>query len=217
MSQLTFDLGARAAFGREDFFISPANALALATLDAPEGWPAGKMLLIGPAGAGKSHLAAIWAQEREAEVVLGARLTEGALPALLGAKAVVVEDADQLACEDTLFHLHNALAGGHLLLTARTPPRDWGLRLPDLRSRMEAMATVRLQAPDDALLMAVLVKLFADRQLHVPVGVIGYLVARMDRSLEAVRAVVAALDGRALAQGRAITRQMAAEVLDTAL
>lgn len=220
--QMTFDLPVRQARGRDDFFVAPANALALATLDAPEGWPLGRMLLIGPEGAGKSHLAAIWSSERGGVAVLAAAgLTNDDAPRLAQAGAAVLEDAQALAGnavgEEALFHLLNLMAaeGGQLLLTANAPPRDWGLGLPDLKSRLEATALVRISPPDEALLAAVLVKLFADRQLVVPGHVIAWLVPRMDRSLGQARRLVVALDARALAENRAVTRAMAAEVLDS--
>ena len=219
--QLILNLPCRSAQGRDDFFVAPANALALATLDAPDAWPQRRMLLIGPEGAGKSHLAQIWADEHDAPVLPAARLTAGAAPALVAARAVVIEDAEAIgpdpAAQAALFHLHNlALAeGAHLLITARKAPRDWGLTLPDLQSRMAATASVRIAPPDEALLAAVLVKLFADRQLDVAPALIPWLVLRIDRSLATARDVVAALDARALAKGGAVTRALAAEVLDS--
>jgi chromosomal replication initiation ATPase DnaA len=140
---------------------------------------------------------------------------------LAEAPAVVVEDACKIGgnalAEAALFHLHNLLAAHRhwLLLTASQPPRDWGVRLPDLASRMQASAVTRLEPPDDALLAAVLVKLFADRQITVSPALIAWLVTRIDRSLAAARSVVAALDARALQQGAAVTRRLAAEVLDS--
>ncbi|MCE5971910.1 chromosomal replication initiator DnaA [Sinirhodobacter sp. WL0062] len=219
--QLTLDLPLRQSQGREDFFVAPANALALATLDAPESWPQGRMLLIGPEGAGKSHLAQIWADTHGAPVIAAEELTDEAAPDLVRAGAVVVEDAERVATspatQAALFHLHNLMLAerGRLLLTARSAPRDWGLSLPDLLSRMSATANVRIEPPDDALLSAVLVKLFADRQIAVPAALIPWLVTRMDRSLATARQLVAALDARALSENRAITRSLAAEVLDT--
>lgn len=219
--QLTLPLHLRSAQGREDFFIAPANALALTTLDSPEAWPLGRMILIGPEGAGKTHLAAIWADEHGAQVLPARDLSEEMAPDLVAKGAAVIEDAEAIAQspehQRALFHLHNLMQaeGGQLLLTARTPPRDWGLSLPDLISRMEATATVRITPPDDALLAAVLVKLFSDRQLTVAPNLIGWLVTRMDRSLATARKLVAALDRQALAQRRAITQRLAAEVLDS--
>ena len=220
--QLAFDLPGQAALTRQDFFVSPANAQALAALDGWRGWPGGKMIVAGPAGAGKTHLARIWAAETGAAGVAGAELAGADLPALVARGAVVVEDAEAVgghpAAEVALFHLHNMAteARASLLLTAACPPRDWGLKLPDLASRMQAMALTRLDAPDDALLAAVLGKLFADRQVVVPPTLIPYLIARMERSLKAARALVARLDAQALAQGRPITRALASALLDRA-
>lgn len=220
-AQLVFDLTAPPALGREDFFVSEANRLAVAALTGSVAWQQGKLLLLGPEGSGKTHLAGMWAADHAARVIdtvdlMATDLLEGMVPS----GAMVVEDAQRVAgrpeAEQALFHLHNMmLAGGHaLLMTANNPPRQWGLGLADLHSRMEATATASLSAPDDALLAAVLVKLFADRQLLVPAALIPWLVTRMERSFVAARSVVAAIDGLALASGRAVTRAMAAEVLD---
>ena len=218
--QLAFDLGQAEDFSRAGFFPSPANAAALATVDGWHGWPQGRLILAGPEGAGKSHLAHIWAAETGAAILAAAALTDHdptSLPARL-----VVEDADaqagSAAHEEALFHAlnHQLASGGQILLTARQAPRDWGLRLPDLLSRLQSIAIARPELPDDALLSAVLVKLFADRQIAVPPNLIPYLAARMDRSIAAARALVAALDARALALGRPVTRALAAELLDSA-
>ncbi len=217
--QLAFDLPVKDGMTRAEFFVSPANALALAALDGWQAWPGGKMLLLGPPGAGKTHLAQIWTTETGAALVTGADLAAADLPALAAAGRVAVEDAASVAgdaqAETALFHLHNLLSqtGGTLLLTAETPPRDWGLTLPDLLSRMQAAPVTRLEAPDDTLLSAVLIKLFADRQLAVAPNLIPYLVARMPRSVGAARELVAALDAAALAEGRPVTRALAAGLL----
>ncbi|MHC0053881.1 P-loop NTPase family protein [Actibacterium sp. D379-3] len=218
--QLTFDLPLRPARGRGDFFVSPANALAVALVEDWQAWPAHKLMLVGPEGAGKTHLAHVWAGLTGAEILSAADLAGADIAALAASRAVVVEDADRIggdaAAEETLFHLHNLLLaeGGTLLLTARAAPNLWPLTLPDLRSRMEATATATLDAPDDALLAALLVKLFADRQLQVPARLIPYLLGRMERSFAAAQALVAALDQQALATGRKISEKLAAEVLD---
>jgi chromosomal replication initiation ATPase DnaA len=215
--QLAFDLPGREAMTRADFFVSPSNALALQTVDGWRNWPGRKLLLVGPEGAGKTHLAQIWATSAEAVILAADRLADDGLEPLEG-RAVVVEDVDRIgAGEAALFHLHNMATGsGALLMTARTPPRDWGLVLPDLISRMQSTQIAQLEAPDDALLSAVLVKLFADRQVVVPPNLIPYLISRMPRSVGAARGLVSALDARALAAGRPITRALAGEVLDSA-
>ncbi len=219
MAQLAFDLPIRAALRRADFFPSPANATALATLDAG-GWPQGKLLLIGPPGAGKTHLAHIWAADHGATLMEGAALSHADIDARATAP-VALEQANAVAgdprSEAALFHLHNRLAerGLPFLMTASTPPRDWGVALPDLLSRMQGTALTRIEAPDDALLSAVLVKLFADRQITIAPSLIDWLTLRMDRSLAAARDLVARLDAEALAQGRPVSRALAARILQT--
>jgi chromosomal replication initiation ATPase DnaA len=212
--QLAFDLPGREAMTREDFFVAPSNALALQAIEGWEGWPGRKLLLVGPEGAGKTHLAHVWAAMSGAVILSAVDLASADVAGLAG-RAVVVEDADRIGpAEAQLFHLHNLVTTtGTLLLTARTPPRDWGLKLPDLISRMQATPIAQLEAADDALLSAVLVKLFADRQVTVPTNLIPYLISRMPRSVGAARALVAALDAQALAQGRPITRALAAGLI----
>ena len=212
--QLAFELPLTEAMTRESFFAAPSNALALQTVERWQDWPGRKLLLLGPEGSGKTHLAHVWARMTGAVILTAADL-DTRDPAALARRPVVVEDADRIGPHETaLFHLHNLVTeAGALLMTARTPPRDWGLILPDLASRMQATQTVRLEAPDDALLSAVLVKLFADRQVTVAPNLIAYLVTRIPRSISAARAVVADLDARALAAGRPITRALAGKVL----
>jgi chromosomal replication initiation ATPase DnaA len=216
--QLAFPLPRLEARGREAFFVSPSNATAVAQVEAWAGWPQGKMVLAGPEGAGKTHLAHVWAGLAGARIVAAPSLAPAEIPALAEGP-VAVEDADRIAgrpaLEAALFHLHNlALAGGQpLLLTARKPPGQWHLALPDLQSRIAATAVATLDPPDDPLLAAVLVKLFADRQIAPPPRLLDYCLKRMDRSFAAAQRLVAALDARALATGRPIGVQLAAEVL----
>ncbi|WP_374428199.1 chromosomal replication initiator DnaA [Tabrizicola sp.] len=215
--QLAFDLPSAEAMTRDHFFVAPSNAVALQTVEHWHDWPGRKLLLVGPEGAGKTHLAHIWAALADAVILPADQLAATDIAGLSG-RSVVVEDADRIAgAEAQLFHLHNLVTTtGALLMTARTPPRDWGLTLPDLKSRMQATAIAQLDGPDDALLSAVLVKLFADRQVAVPANLIPFLVSRMSRSIGAARALVAALDARALAEARPITRALAAEILGNA-
>lgn len=219
--QLALDLTTPPAHARADFLPAPANEAALAALDAPQDWPQGRLLLIGPEGAGKSHLAAFWAAENGARRVKAAGLGPDAADHLAAeGGALVVEDADRAGraarAEQALFHLWNLCAARDclLLMTARRAPRDWGLALPDLRSRMDATAQVHLGPPDEALLAAVLVKLFADRQLAVAPGLIDWLALRIDRDLGQARRLVAAVDRAAMAAGGPVTRRLVAGLLD---
>lgn len=217
--QLAFNLPSSARYSRENFSLSPANAEAFAAIEAWQDWPNGIMVISGPKGAGKTHLAQIWCQMTGAEQIDAADLADTDLPELAKFGAVCVENADRIAgqpaSETALFHLHNLIVPqGRLLITASTSPRDWGLGLPDLLSRMQAAPLARLQAPDDILLAAVLAKLFADRQIDTPPNLIPYVLPRMFRSIAAASDLVASLDAAALAQGRPVSRALAAELLD---
>lgn len=214
--QLSFDLPALVALGPDDFFVSTANQLAFAMVENWPEWPAGKLALIGPKGSGKSHLARVWQSLAGGQIIQAATLAPGPMPA--AGVHLVIEDMATLpvTAEEHLFHLHNHLAqtGGRLLLTDVQPPSRWPITLPDLASRMQATAVIRLDDPDDRLLAALLMKLFADRQLAPPPDVITYLAARIERSHAAASQVVAVLDTAALAGKRDLTRAFVRAVLD---
>ena len=215
--QLGFNLPVRTALGREDFVVAPSNAVALAMIDAP--WPTGKLALTGPKGAGKTHLAHVWAKSSAALIVPADTLTTCELEPLAQGP-IVIEDVPEIAADTAaqtaLFHLHNMLmaAGQPLLLTGTPAPGHWNLSLPDLQSRVQAAGHASLDPPDDALLATVMYKLFDDRQLRPREDVVPYLVTRMERSFDAAGRIVAALDTRSLAEKREITRAFAIEVLD---
>jgi len=213
--QLVLDLGHRAALGRENFLIAPCNEAAVAWIDRWPGWPGPALALAGPAGCGKTHLAQVWRARTHAALL---RRTDvaGAPEALLGRAAhAVVEDADAPGDDAALLHLYNHAAahGGTLLFCAGTPPARWPVTLPDLASRLRAAPVAEIGRPDDALLSAVLAKLFADRQLRVGGDVIRYLVPRMERSFAAARSLVRRIDEAALAEGRTVTVPLARSVL----
>jgi DnaA regulatory inactivator Hda len=217
--QLVLDLPFADGDRLEDFLRSPANAAALDAVLAWPDWPAPALLLWGPTGSGRTHLARIWARTAGAVVLDGNRL--GAAPWLLArlcaTRHCVVDDADQVQDDVALFHLYNLIAsqGGQLLLTASRPLNDWGIALPDLLSRLRTAWSCRISEPDDALLEAVLVKQLQDRQLTVLPGVVSYLVRHMERSFAAARRLVRELDRASLRARRPITLPLARAVLAT--
>ena len=217
-SQMPLPLEYRAAHGRDDFLVSQCNAEAVAALEDWRAWPGGRMALVGPARAGKTHLAEVWRAQTGAALVAAAELA-GAETELLAEGSLVVEDvesaAGEAAVERALFHLHNLMAArGHaLLLTGREAPARWPVRLPDLASRLAALPVARIAPPDDALLSAVLVKLAADRGLALRPAVVTYLVRRMERSFAAADRLIAALDRASLAARRPVSERLAAEIL----
>jgi chromosomal replication initiation ATPase DnaA len=215
-TQLALALDHAESHAREDFLAGPSNAGALALIERWPDWPDRIMLVVGPEGSGKSHLAAIWAGLAGARR-LAARVLDGVnLPSALATGALVLEDlAAGRFDEAKLFHLLNLgrEERAFVLITARSAPSGWRIELRDLDSRLRALPMVSLTAPDDALLRAVIVKLFADRQLAVDENLIAYLVARIERSFAAARAAVEALDREALRQQRPVTRALAGELL----
>lgn len=212
--QLPLDLGHGTAYSRDDLIVSAANAEAVSLVDRWPDWPAPVVVLAGPAGSGKTHLASIWRARAAALVVDPRRVGEGV--ADLGARPAVIDDIDAAPVDEQgLFHLINAVrAGGtHLLLTAKRFPAAWGVALPDLASRLKAVATVEIHEPDDLLLAGIITKLFADRQIQVEPHVVQYLVRRIERSLATAMRVVQRLDRLALERKMPITRALAAETV----
>ncbi|MGQ0676138.1 MAG: HdaA/DnaA family protein [Rhodospirillales bacterium] len=221
--QLVLALDLRPSLAAEDFIVTPANQAAVSWIERYPRWPAPLLALSGPAGSGKSHLAQVWRARTHAAALDPGALDPATLPRALGDAPAVLLDfaAADLSLgpafdERALLHLYNLLAerGGHALVLAREPPSRWRLTLADLRSRLLAAPTAAIGPPDDALLAAVLGKLFADRQLRAEPGVIDYLARNMERSLEAAGRVVAEVDREALAQRRGLSVALARAVLE---
>jgi len=212
--QLALALDHPESYAREDFLSGPSNQAALDLIDSWPDWPSHAIALFGPEGSGKTHLATIWAQAAGARVISARALTEAEVPASLATGALVVEDAAAIADERALFHLINLAReeGAFLLFTAPTPPSAWTLAIPDLASRLRALPIATLEAPDDGMLRAVIVKLAADRQLALDEGVVQYLSIHIERTFAAARAAVIALDNEALRRARPPTRALAAEM-----
>jgi len=214
--QLAFALPHAESFTREDFLEGPANAAGLALIDSWPDWPNRIMLLVGPEGSGKSHLASIWAVQAGARSTAAHTLTADAVTNALATGALVVEDLRSSDVDErALFHLLNLAReeGAFVLMTARTPPSAFQIELRDLRSRLRALPMVSLLPPDDHLCRALVVKFCADRQLAVDEAVVGYLSTRSERSYAALRKAVELLDTEALRLGRPVTRALAAELL----
>ena len=213
--QLALALPHAESFAREDFLAGPSNAAALALIERWPDWPNHIVALVGPDGAGKSHLAAMWAEASGARVLAAKLLAGGDLPAALATGALVLEglafaDLDERA----LFHLINLAReqGAYVLITSRSPLTSFPVAIRDLASRLRAVPSVTLAPPDDALLRSLIVKLGADRQLTLDEALVNYLVTRIERSFAAARAAVARLDEESMRQHRPVTRALAAEL-----
>lgn len=217
--QLALALPHAESLSRDNFLEGPCNAQALALIDSWPDWPNRIMMLCGPEGGGKSHLATIWAEEAGARSISAHLLTPANVPGALATGALVVDDLDPATLDHrALFHLLNLARedGAYVLMTCRLPQTLFDIELRDLQSRLRAVPVVTLDPPDDALFRALIVKFCADRQMHVDEALVSYLVTRIERSFTAARGAVALLDTEALRLRRPVTRTLAAELLSGA-
>lgn len=212
--QIPLDLPVEDRREADDFLVSSSNEAAFSVIEAWPDWPDKVLVVIGPEASGKSHLAAIWAERAHAWTLSAHEIDNARIPYLVSQSALVIEDADRGVDEHALFHLLNAARerGRFIVITARTAPDLWGVNTPDLLSRLRLAPSVVLHEADDALLQAVLVKFFVDRQLVVDTALIATLAKRIDRSIAAARDAVERLDQEALAQGRRLNRGLALEL-----
>jgi len=220
--QLTFDLGHRSALGREDFLIADSNRDAVSWIDLWPEWPAPALVLYGPAACGKTHLAAVWSAQAKATVINPEDLSTQSADILCARGThFLIDPVDpwigDRAAETTLFHLYNLAKenGRTMLLTMRVPPVRLSFAIPDLASRLRAAPGVAIHAPDEMLLGAVLVKMFADRQLQIGEDVLNYILPRMERSFAAARDLVEKADRQALAEKRPVSIPLIRHVLMT--
>jgi chromosomal replication initiation ATPase DnaA len=214
--QLAFALHHAESLTRDNFLEGTANAAGLGLVESWPEWPNRIMLLVGPEGSGKSHLAAIWAEQAGARSISAVALTATEVPGALATGALVLEDLKPAEFDErALFHLMNLAREDEafVLITAREAPSAFHIELRDLRSRLRALPTALLLPPGDILLRGLIVKFCADRQLAIDENVVGYLATRMERSYAAVRDVIELLDSEALRLGRPVTRALAAELL----
>jgi chromosomal replication initiation ATPase DnaA len=210
MRQLALPLAHRPEFTAASFIEAPSNAAALAWLARGTEWPGGRLALWGEAGCGKTHLLHIWVRRVGARFALPQEAEPPSGP-------IAIDDADAAAADEHgLLHLLNAAAeAGHaVLLAARAPPARWPVVLPDLASRLRATAAVEITPADDTLLADLMGRLLVARQLAVPLALQSWMLLRLPRTPAAVREAVARLDRASLAAGGAVTRSLAAAMLE---
>lgn len=215
VTQLPLSLPFDERYGGEDFAVSPANAEAYAFIRSWPKWPAYGLIISGPEASGKTHLSCIWAAMSGARLLAAQDVPQDGDIAEKGAR-LVIEGADKDISPSAFFHLLNGVReqGGFVVLTSRRSVQEWEYALPDLTSRLRALPSVRLNAPDDALLAAVIRKHFHDRQIGIEEEVVHYLLPRIERSLAAARRIAGALDTAALAAKRPLSVHLARQVLE---
>lgn len=221
MTQIPFDFDHRPALGGEDFLVAPSNGEAVQWVERWPHWPQSVLVISGPNGSGKTHLAHVFQAFSGAALVSPQTLTRDGADGALGAHpALVVEDAEafvKAGLEEELLHLYNLAveADTKILMTAVQAPARWGIALKDLSSRLNTAQVTEIKPPDDALLSALIVKQFADRQMTVNQDVLSYMLARMERTFAGVRGLIQAIDALSLAEKRAISKPLVRRVLDT--
>jgi chromosomal replication initiation ATPase DnaA len=211
--QLLLDIGLSGSMSRDDLVVTRSNRAAVMLIESWPNWPGPAVVLAGPPGSGKTHLATIWREMADARDCDPAALTETDLDAAQAGEALLLDGIEPGGFdENALFHIMNAVRAnsGSLLMTSAHWPGAWQVRTPDLRSRIQAATTVEIAEPDDELLFGVMTKLFADRQISVDPSVIRYIASRIERSLASALAIVDRLDKASLARKARITRAFAA-------
>jgi chromosomal replication initiation ATPase DnaA len=212
-SQMLLDIGLSGSMSRDDLIVTRANRAAVMLVERWPDWPGPFVIVAGPPGSGKTHLATIWREEAGAHACDPSHLIPADLDAAQAGQPILIDGVEPGAFDETtLFHIMNAVrsGGGSLLMTSAHWPGAWQVRTPDLRSRIQAATTVEIDEPDDELLIGVMTKLFADRQIAVEASVIRYIASRIERSLASARMIVERLDKASLARKAKITRAFAA-------
>jgi chromosomal replication initiation ATPase DnaA len=194
MTQLPLPLAYTRSKDEADFFVSDCNSKAVSWIDHFPEWGHHTTLLLGPEGSGKSHLAAIFKSRH-------------------GALVDIFDEPIRHVDEVSLFHRYNAAkeAGRGLLIVQRDLPDS--VELADLASRLANAPVVRIEAPDDDVLGAVMIKAARDRGLNLPPDLVRYALIRLERQFAAVHAFVAQLDAASLVQRREMTVALASKIL----
>lgn len=211
--QLPLGFNSEVDFSHDNFFVSSSNAEAISWIEKWSDWSSHCTIIYGPEGCGKTHIASIWQKNSDAKFLDGANL---GIKSLGEGKNFVVEYEDHIEKEEDLFHLYNYVKekGGYLLITSRVAPKNMGITLPDLESRMGASMQIKVDEPDDQLLQSLLLKQFSDRQIKINKDVLSFLVLRIERSFLAVKELVEKIDSLSLEQKRNITVPFVKEVLE---
>ena len=206
--------------------VADCNKEAVGTIDLWPNWPYFAICIYGPEGCGKTHLANVFAQMVALQTahpyripfIKASNLTKDLTHTLFETSPqIVIEDLQNLTNQEALFHLYNTYRdlGGNILFTATAAPARLNFSLPDLRSRMNIVPALEIKAPDDDLLMALLLKLFTDRQITPSPELLDYLLKNMQRSFSYARKLVEEIDNISLAKKRAISLAIAKEAIAT--
>ncbi len=212
MGQIALDFTHDPDYARDNFFVSSSNQEAFDYISAWPQWQTHFLFLYGEHKCGKTHLANIWQNMSQAQFLNSKELV---VEGVDGSKAYIIENISELKDENALFHIYNVIqqSGGFLLVTDKNSPAQNTIKLADLRSRLSAMTSIAIGAPDDELLRMFLLKNFSDRQLSISIEAIDYIIARVERSFSAVQMLVEKIDNKSLEEKRNITIPLIRDIL----
>ena len=196
MSQIPLNLRPEARQSFSNFHVSGGNKAAVTLLAARDRWPSAAVLILGPNGTGKTHLGRAWQAASGGEFI---------------------DDAHDVDPRDLFDAINRALAGQNpgLVLASSLPPTQWGITLPDLKSRLGAMPTLTLAEHDEASLEPILRELFDQAGRSVGQDVVSYVLRYCERSVDALRELVLELDVAAGSKKADLTKAFAAKYLRT--
>ena len=226
MAQMALEFPHRPSLGREDFMVAKCNHEAVSTIDMWPNWPFFAICIYGPSGCGKTHLANVFAQMVALQTshpyripfIKASQIDKNMAHNLFETNPqIVVENLHELQNQEALFHLYNTYRdlGGNILFTSDKAPARINFSLADLRSRMNIVPSLEIKAPDDELLIALIVKLFMDRQITPSQELLNFLLKNIHRSFSYVRKLVEEIDNISLAKKRAISINIAKEAIAT--
>ena len=185
-------------------------------IDSWPNWPFFALCIYGEEGCGKTHLANVFANNvsrltnypYHIPFIKASQLKlENVHELFARNKCLVVEDLQDTTDFEAMFHLYNLYRNedGNILFTSTHAPARLNIPLADLQSRLNIVQAVEIKEPDDDLLSALIIKLFADRQITPSLEAVNYIITNMQRSFAYARKLVEEIDNISLAKKRGIT------------
>ena len=202
-------------YKKENFFVSTSNLEAFEILNSWPKWIKKFINLYGEKYSGKSHLAKIFELKSTCLNISEKNFTEEILIKFKTKQSLIIEDYQNNISENLLYSLINIVEqeNKYLLITSEKPINEFNYKLNDLVSRLNNFLYIKLGAPDDELIYALIVKNFSDRQITIDKKLIDYIIKRIDRSYESIFIFISKVDQLSLQKGKPINLEVIKKVL----